>query len=110
MQQLEVQLLASALGDLGDIHSHVLLGSGSDAVAERFVDRLLATCERIGLAPWGGTLRDDLAPGLRTTTFERRILIVYRIEPELVDVVNLFYKGRDVDAHFKRLRMPGRSR
>lgn len=104
MQRLEVRILSSALVDLGDIHSFVLGRSGSDSVAERFVAKLLLACERIGMAPWGGTQRDDLEPGIRTWSFQRRVLIAYRIEADTVDVVALFYKGRDVEACFRDLR------
>ena len=71
---------------------------GNQITAERFVRRIKARCDKIGILPLGGRPRDDLAPGLRTVPFERRAIIVYKVEPSCVRIVNVFYGGRDYEA------------
>ena len=57
-----------------------------------------------GLAnvPLGGRPRDDLAPGLRTVPFERSAVIAYIVEGGAVQIINIFYGGRDYEALYPR--------
>lgn len=48
--------------------------------------------------PERGTRRDDLAPGLRTVGFERRVTIAFRVLPDAVEIVAIAYAGRDFTA------------
>lgn len=68
-------------------------------VAGRFVRRIRDRCERIGNAPMGGRLRDDLAPGLRTVPFDRSADVVER---DTAQITNIFYGGRDYDVLYRR--------
>lgn len=101
MRVLEVEYQPDALSDLEDIYQFVVRLSGSAAVAERFVGRIIDQCDRIGELPFMGTARDDLRPGLRTVGFERRAVIAYTIEPECVRITNVFYGGRDYEALYR---------
>ena len=53
--------------------------------AERFTDRIIAHCLGLATFPERGTRRDDLRPGLRITTWRRRVVIAFHITPETVD-------------------------
>lgn len=101
MRRLEVTYRTSAEADLLQIYRWVHEASGSPEVAERFLDRLLRRCDRIGDAPRGGRPRDDLEPGLRTVPFERSAVIAYRVEVDRVRIVNVFYGGRDFEALYR---------
>ena len=94
MRRLEVQFRPAALGDLAEIYEYILDRTGSDALAEAYVERLNATCRRISEAAEAGRPRDDLAPGLRTWSFERRVTITYRVTGYVIDVTGIFYGGR----------------
>ncbi len=47
--------------------------------------------------PNRGAPRDNLLPGLRTLSFERRALVVYRVENDTVSILRVFYRGRDYE-------------
>lgn len=102
MRPLRVVHQQTSLGDLQDIYQYLRDRGTSAAVSRGYVRRLRATCEGIGKAPNGGRPRDDLQPGLRTWSFERRATIAYTIRAGEVLVGNVFYAGRDIDALFAR--------
>ena len=62
--------------------------------AARYVDRIIAACKSIGVAPYRGTRRDDIRPGVRTTGFEKRVTITFEVEAETVVILGIFYGGR----------------
>jgi toxin ParE1/3/4 len=68
----------------------VLDRSSSRVTAERFIKRIKARCDKIGILPHGGRPRDDLERGLRTVAFERRAVIAYRVVSDHVRIVNIF--------------------
>ena len=45
-----------------------------------------------------GRARDDLRQGVRILPFERAAVIAYRILVEEVEVIKIFYAGRDYEA------------
>lgn len=45
--------------------------------------------------PHRGTLRDDLAPGMRVIGFERRASIIFRVDGHTVRIFRILYAGRD---------------
>lgn len=100
MRRLEVVFRAEAEFDLLQIYRWVYEASRDPDVADRFLDRLVSRCERIGDAPHGGRPRDDLEPGLRTVSFERSAVIAYRVDEDQVQIVNVFYGGRNFEALF----------
>ena len=100
MKRLEVDLAETAIADLDDIYVYVLDQSRSAKIADGFIDRIEARCQKIGAAPHGGRRRDDLGAGLRTIAFEKTALIVYRVDGDRVVVLNVLYRGRDVDSAF----------
>lgn len=101
MRRLRVEYLPEAHADLQSVFDVVLRASQNIDVAEGFVRRMYARCERIGHAPRGGRPRDDLEPGLRTVPFERSAAIAYRVESDHVPITNVFYGGRDYEALFR---------
>lgn len=105
MKRLKVCYRPTALADLKSIFHFVHDISGSARVARRFTRRIQDRCDRIGLLPFGGPLRDDLAQGLRLVPFEHSAVIAYVIERDRVLVTNIFYGGRDYEALFRRHRL-----
>ncbi|GEL43861.1 hypothetical protein MEX01_44520 [Methylorubrum extorquens] len=101
MKRLEVTYRNEAEADLLRIYRWIYEASLSPEIADRFLNRLLERCDRIGDAPHGGRPRDDLEPGLRTVQFEHSAVIAYRVEADRVRVVNVFYGGRDFDALYR---------
>ena len=64
------------------------------ANAERYIERLTDACRALALAPFQGTMRDDLAPGIRTTGFERRVTIYFKVVEKRILILGIFYGGR----------------
>ncbi|GEP01087.1 type II toxin-antitoxin system RelE/ParE family toxin [Methylobacterium haplocladii] len=101
MRRLEVVISGEADADLLQIYRWVYEASRDPQVADRFLDRLISRCDRIGDAPRGGRPRDDLEPALRTMPFEHSAVIAYRVEPDHVLITNIFYGGRDYEALYR---------
>lgn len=100
MQRLGVTYRPKALDDLHAIFRFIVERGGSEVVARRFVERIMARCLKIGAVPFGGRSRDDLFPGLRTVPFERIAVIAYRVG-DAVEITNVFYRGRDYEALYR---------
>lgn len=98
IQRLAVVLSEAAIADLEAIAAYILENSGSENIANGFVDRIEERCRSIGNAPRGGRSRDDIMPGLRTVPFEHSAVIAYVVEGDAVFIVNVFYGGRDYEA------------
>ncbi|MBP2547581.1 toxin ParE1/3/4 [Neorhizobium galegae] len=101
MQRLPVVYRAEALDDIRDIYDAVVELSRNAHTAKGFVERIMARCRKIGDAPRGGRLRDDLAPGLRTVPFEHSAVIAYVVREDCVQITNVFYGGRDFEALYR---------
>lgn len=102
MKRLNVRYRKSASNDLAQIGFHLEEVGASANVVHDYLARLRDACRRIADAPEAGRLRDDLLPGLRTWSFERRAVITYLIDPLGVRIVNVFHRGRDVEAFYAR--------
>jgi toxin ParE1/3/4 len=98
MKRLPVQYRPDALDDIDAIFLYILEASQSFQTAQQFTERLLARCDRIGNAPSGGAPRPDLGPDIRMVPFEHHAVILYREVEAAVDIVNVFYRGRDYRA------------
>jgi toxin ParE1/3/4 len=56
-------------------------------VAQRFVSAILDCIDGILVFPRGGRARDDVRPGMRTTTFKKRTLIAYEVDESSGELV-----------------------
>ncbi|GLS34561.1 hypothetical protein GCM10010869_01490 [Mesorhizobium tianshanense] len=97
VQRLAVVLSEKAITDLEAIAAYILASSGSESIANGFVDRIKDRCQNIGNAPRGGRPRDDIVPGLRAVPFEHSAVIAYVVDDDFVHIVNIFYGGRDYE-------------
>lgn len=97
-QHINVFFRPEAIADLAEIYRFIAIRSQNRTIARDFVSRIKDRCNRIGMAPFGGTPRDDLELGLRTVPFERTAVIAYKVEQEAVRIGNIFYGGRDFEA------------
>jgi toxin ParE1/3/4 len=102
MQAVEVRFRREAARDLLSIFFYIEELSRNTTTARDYVRRIRDRCERIGHAPLGGRPRDDLVPGLRTVAFERSVVIAYLVVEQRVEIVNMFYGGRNYEALYRR--------
>ncbi len=88
---LRVQLSPRARADLKNIAGWV--AQADEGVAFSYADRVYAACEKLLLMPHGGTPRDRFGTGFRSVLFERKLLILYRVEKQTL-VIKRILLGR----------------
>ena len=96
MTALQVVFSEEAEADLFELFDYIA-ANASENMAGRFIDRIEALCMSLSDFPERGTPRDDIAPGIRTRSFEGRAMIVYRVEGERVRIWRVIYAGRDLE-------------
>lgn len=71
-------------------------------VAQHFVSAILDYIDGIVVFPLAGRARDDVRPGMRTTTFKKRTLIAYEVDESsgelVVNLLGVFHGGQDWEA------------
>ena len=92
----EVVFLAEAESDLNNLFEYIADQSGA-VRAQNYIGRIETACLKLSNFPNRGAPRDDLLPGLRALSFERRALVLYRVENTMVSVLRVFYGGRDYE-------------
>lgn len=70
--------------------------------ARGFVDRIERRIGSLQRFPVRGTLRDDLAPGLRLIGLEQRVTIAFRVGDAAVTIERVLYGGRNLERAFPR--------
>jgi toxin ParE1/3/4 len=98
VKHLHVRLRVRANQDIKDIFDWIASESGHPPTAVKFIGRIYDACETLAEFPLKGRARDDLKQGVRTLPFERIAVITYRVLPDKVEVLNIFYGGRDWEA------------
>jgi toxin ParE1/3/4 len=83
-----------AENDLFALYSYIAEKSGH-ARAGGYIARIEAACLNLAGFSERGSPRDDLAPGIRILSFERRVVIAFRVRQDVVRIVRVFYAGRD---------------
>ncbi len=92
MRRRQVLFAPEAVQDLEAIYTLISEGGGSGR-AQNYLARLESHCLGFDLASERGTARDDIRPGLRITSFDRRITIAFKVTAEEVVFLRLFYAG-----------------
>jgi len=86
----------AAVSDLDQIYDFIAEDSPQRAIA--FVRRIHQHCQTLSEMPERAPRRNDLGEGVRLLVFEKRIAIAYRIHDETVEILRIFYAGRDYQA------------
>ena len=97
---LKVHFRPRAEADLLALYRYIAEASGL-AIAGNYIDRIEVACMSLATFPNRGTRRDDLAPGLRTIAFERRVTIAYRVLKTRVEIVTIAYAGRNFERELR---------
>lgn len=95
-----IRFAVEAQQQLDTIEDYIAVASGYRAVAEQFVDGIVAYCESFETFPERGTQRDDLLLGLRTVGYRRRVTIAFCVDTAafVVTILGVFYGGQDFEA------------
>jgi toxin ParE1/3/4 len=89
-----VILSEAAIADMSAMGRWIAERAGSE-VAEAYVARVEFACYRLADFPNRGTPRFDVSKGLRSVTFERRVIIAYRVENGEVRIVRVIPAALD---------------
>lgn len=83
---------------LDELYLWIADESGYPSRAEGFISAILDYCDGLAAFPFLGQSRDDLRPGLRTIGFRRRVIIAFAITNEIVQILGIYFGGRDYEA------------
>jgi plasmid stabilization system protein ParE len=90
-----------ALQQLNELHDWMTKAASSET-ARRFVSAILNHIDGILIFPLAGRARDDVRPGMRTSTFKKKTLVVYVVDESsdelVVTVLGVFHGGQDWEA------------
>lgn len=87
--EAEVQLV--------ELYGHIA-AEASPEIAARFTDGIVAHCESLSTFPNRGNRRDDLRPGLRVTSYRRRVAIAFHLDKDRINIIGVFYGGQDYES------------
>lgn len=82
---------------LTDLYLWIAKASGFPDRAQAFVSEVIESCDGLANFPMRGVARDDLRPGLRVVGFHRRVTIAFAITEETVEILGVYYGGRDYE-------------
>jgi toxin ParE1/3/4 len=90
---------ARAKADLDHIWDYLYQESGSEAVADGQIDAITERFYLLATHPRAGRARDDdLGPGRRSFSVNRRYIIVYRITGRDVRILRIAHGAQDLKA------------
>ncbi len=75
-----------------------LAAEASPKTAARFTDGIVTHCESLSSFPMRGTRRDDVRPGLRITSYRKRVVIAFAVDADQVQIIGIFYGGQNYEA------------
>lgn len=99
MKRYRIAFSPLAEADIEAIIDWIADQSGT-RTARGFVDRIERRIASLQRFPVRGTLRDDLAPGLRLIGLEQRVTIAFRVSDAEVAIERVLYGGRDLKRAF----------
>lgn len=86
-----------AQGHLEELYNFIATAASPD-VAAGYVDAIITFCEGLAVLPNRGRQRDDIRPGLRTTSYKKRIVVAFAVIDDVVAIIGIFYGGRDYES------------
>ena len=89
-----VEFLEPAATDLIALYEWIEDAAGS-AIADAYLARLKARCLTLADFPNRGTPRDDLRRGIRSLSFEGRMLIFYQVQDQTVSILHILSTARE---------------
>ena len=96
MTRYDVVFTPEAEEQLAELYRYIEENATAD-VALTYTTAVVDYCEGLGTFPHRGTPRDDIRPGLRTTSYKRRTEIAYTVDDGRVSIIGIFHGGRDYE-------------
>lgn len=96
-----INLTPEAERQLNEIDDWIAAKATAD-IARRFVSAILVHIEGIPTFPFAGRARDDVRPGMRTTTYKKRTLVAYEVDETsgelVINILGVFHGGQNWEA------------
>jgi toxin ParE1/3/4 len=89
-----VEYTETARRDLQKIGAYIRDNAG-EAVAERFIRRVIARIDGLAFMPRRCRVRDELQPGIRAVSLDKYI-IFYRVTDDSVFVLRVLHSARNI--------------
>jgi toxin ParE1/3/4 len=96
----KVTFRPKAEADLLALYRYIAGESGAVRAGD-YVSRIEKACMALATFPKRGTRRDDIATGLRTIGFERRVTIAFRVLKDAVEIVAIAYADRNFESELR---------
>lgn len=74
-----------------------IAAAASPQIADRYTSAIVTYCEGLQTFPHRGTRRDDIRPGLRITSYKKRVVIAFDVDADRVSIIGVFYGGQDFE-------------
>ena len=75
-----------------------IAAAASPEIAARFTDGIVTYCESLSTFPNRGNRREDIRPGMRVTSYRKRVAIAFDVEAGRVEIIGVFYGGQDYES------------
>ena len=86
---------------LSELDEWITKAASAD-IARSFVSAILDHIDGILVFPLAGRARDDVRPGMRTTTFKKKTLVAYQVDESsgglVVNILGVFQGSQDWEA------------
>jgi toxin ParE1/3/4 len=94
---MKLRFRPDALADLEDIYDYI--AADSPVKAGEFIGLIRDKCKFLAETPYGGRARPEIRSDLRSFPV-KSYLILYRIESDIVEIVNIIRGSRDIESFF----------
>lgn len=81
---------------LAELYRYIALSATPERAAH-FTSAIVDYCESLEKFPQRGNRRDDIRPGLRITSYRRRVVIAFDVTADSVNIIGIFYGGQDYE-------------
>lgn len=88
-------ILPAADQDVEDLADYIGVERGNPHAAREFLTEFYRKCEVYARQPEMGDMRKDLSEGIRSFTFKRNYVVIYRPLDDGIDVLRVFHGVRD---------------
>jgi plasmid stabilization system protein ParE len=85
---------------IAELYRYIAAAASPD-IAARFTDGVVSYCESLRDFPLRGTKREDIRPGLRITSYRKRVVIAFDVDADQVNIIGIFYGGQDYETELQ---------
>lgn len=93
---LRLEYRPAALADLDAIYDFIAPENPRRALS--FIEDIRSRCRMLCVHPQLGPAHEDLALGIRIYPMRGRVVVAYRIAPNAIQIVRVFYGGQEYAA------------